>query len=109
MAWLYLGIAIIAEVLGTTALKYCEGFTKLTPSVLVIIGYAVSFYCLSKVLNQIPVSIAYAVWSGAGVALVGFISWIWLDQKLDTAALIGIGLIILGVIVINLFSTVTTH
>lgn len=109
MAWLYLGIAIIAEVLGTIALKYCEGFTKLTPSVLVIIGYAVSFYCLSKVLNQIPVSIAYAVWSGAGVALVGFISWIWLDQKLDTAALIGIGLIILGVIVINLFSTVTTH
>ncbi len=109
MAWLYLGIAIVAEVLGTTALKYCEGFTKLAPSALVFIGYAVSFYCLSKVLNQIPVSIAYAIWSGAGVALVGFIGWIWLDQKLDTAALIGISLIILGVIVINLFSTVTAH
>lgn len=109
MVWFYLAIAIAAEVMATTALKFSEGFTKIMPSALVVVGYAGAFYCLSKVLNQIPVSIAYAIWSGAGVALVGIVGWIWLGQKLDAGALIGIGLIIAGVLVINIFSQSVAH
>ena len=109
MVWLYLAIAIAAEVMATTALKFSEGFTKLTPSILVAVGYAGAFYFLSKVLHQIPISIAYAIWSGAGVALVGIVGWIWLGQKLDAGALIGIGLIIAGVLVINIFSQAVSH
>jgi small multidrug resistance pump len=77
MVWLYLSIAITAEVIATTALKFSEGFTKLTPSLLVAVGYAGAFYFLSRVLEQIPISIAYAIWSGAGVALVGIVGWIY--------------------------------
>jgi small multidrug resistance pump len=109
MVWFYLAIAIAAEVMATTALKFSEGFTKIMPSALVVFGYAGAFYCLSKVLNQIPISIAYAIWSGAGVALVGIVGWIWLGQKLDAGALIGIGLIIAGVLVINIFSQSVAH
>ncbi|BDT79425.1 DMT family transporter [Polynucleobacter yangtzensis] len=109
MVWFYLAIAIAAEVMATTALKFSEGFTKIMPSALVVVGYAGAFYCLSKVLNQIPISIAYAIWSGAGVALVGIVGWIWLGQKLDAGALIGIGLIIAGVLVINIFSQSVAH
>jgi len=109
MVWLYLTLAITTEVIATTALKFSEGFTRPLPSVLVIGGYAGAFYFLSKVLNHLPIAIAYAIWSGVGVALVGIVGWIWLDQKMDAAALAGIGLIIAGVIVINLFSSVTPH
>ena len=109
MVWFYLAIAIAAEVMATTALKFSEGFTKIMPSALVVVGYAGAFYCLSKVLNQIPISIAYAIWSVAGVALVGIVGWIWLGQKLDAGALIGIGLIIAGVLVINIFSQSVAH
>ena len=109
MVWFYLAIAIAAEVMATTALKFSEGFTKIMPSALVVVGYGGAFYCLSKVLNQIPISIAYAIWSGAGVALVGIVGWIWLGQKLDAGALIGIGLIISGVLVINIFSQSVAH
>ncbi len=109
MVWLYLAFAIAAEVLATTALKFSEGFTRPLPSLLVLGGYAGAFYLLSKVLHHMPISIAYAIWSGVGVALVGIVGWIWLDQKLDVGALAGIGLIIAGVIVINLFSSVTPH
>ena len=109
MVWFYLAIAIAAEVMATTALKFSEGFTKIMPSALVVVGYVGAFYCLSKVLNQIPISIAYAIWSGAGVALVGIVGWIWLGQKLDAGALIGIGLIIAGVLVINIFSQSVAH
>jgi small multidrug resistance pump len=109
MVWFYLAIAIAAEVMATTALKFSEGFTKIMPSALVVVGYAGAFYCLSKVLNQIPISIAYAIWSGAGVALVGIVGWIWLGQKLDAGAFIGIGLIIAGVLVINIFSQSVAH
>ena len=77
MVWLYLSIAILAEVMATTALKLCEGFTKFIPSLLVVMGYAGAFYFLSRVLNQIPISVAYAIWSGAGIALVGLVGWIW--------------------------------
>jgi small multidrug resistance pump len=109
MVWLYLSIAIIAEVIATSALKFSEGFTRPIPSLLVVLGYAGAFYFLSRVLNHIPISIAYAIWSGAGVALVGIVGWVWLGQKLDMGALVGIGLIISGVVVINLFSATVSH
>ena len=109
MVWLYLSIAILAEVMATTALKLCEGFTKFIPSLLVVMGYAGAFYFLSRVLNQIPISVAYAIWSGAGIALVGLEGWIWFGQKLDLAALVGMGLIVCGVIIINLFSKTAAH
>ena len=109
MAWIYLGIAIICEVAATTALKFSEGFSKPIPSLLVVIGYGAAFYFLSKVLNQIPISIAYAIWSGAGIVLIAMVGWIWLGQKLDLGALIGMGLIISGVLVMNLFSNTTSH
>jgi len=109
MVWLYLAIAILAEVIATTALKLSEGFTRAAPSLLVVLGYAGAFYFLSKVLNHIPISVAYAIWSGAGIALVGVVGWVWLDQKLDLAALLGMGLIVCGVLVINLFSKTVAH
>ena len=109
MVWLYLSIAVLAEVMATTALKLCEGFTKFIPSLLVVMGYAGAFYFLSRVLNQIPISVAYAIWSGAGIALVGLVGWIWFGQKLDLAALVGMGLIVCGVIIINLFSKTAAH
>jgi len=104
-AWLYLGIAICAEVIATTSLKYAEGFTKPLPTLAVAVGYGVSFFLLSLILKTIPVSITYAIWSGVGVALVSIVGWLWLGQKLDLAAIIGIGLIVSGVIVINVFSS----
>lgn len=109
MAWLILGFAIITEVIATTALKYTEGFTKMVPTAVSLLGYGLSFFALSRILNQIPLAIAYAIWSGAGISLVGIIGWLWLGQKLDVGALIGIGLIITGVIIINLFSTSISH
>jgi len=109
MVWFYLAIAIVAEVMATTALKFSEGFTKLVPSLLVVLGYGGAFYFLSKVLNQIPISVAYAIWSGVGLALIGLVGWLWLGQKLDAGALVGIGLIIAGVVVINVFSQSISH
>jgi len=109
MAWIYLTIAIIAEVVSTAALKSSEGFTKLTPSILVVVGYGISFYLLSKIVQLLPLAITYAIWSGVGIALVGIVGWIWLDQKLDLAAICGIALIILGVVVINVFSSTISH
>ena len=109
MAWFLLGFAIMMEVIATTALKLTEGFTKLIPTVVSLLGYGLSFFALSKVLGQVPLAIAYAIWSGAGISLVGIIGWVWFGQKLDAGALIGIGLIIAGVVVINVFSTAVSH
>lgn len=109
MAWLFLGFAIVMEVIATTALKQSEGFTRLWPTLLSLFGYGISFFALSRVLGEVPLAIAYAIWSGAGISLVGIIAWVWLGQKLDAGALIGIGLIIAGVIVINLFSNSVSH
>lgn len=109
MAWFYLAITICAEVIGTMALKFSEGFTKPLPSLVVILGYGVSFYFLSKIVQVLPVSIAYAIWSGAGIALIGIIGWVWLGQKLDAGAIIGITLILAGVVVINVFSKSVAH
>lgn len=104
MNYLFLLMAIIFEVIATTALKQTDGFTRLVPSVITITGYALAFYFLSLPLRVLPVGIIYAVWSGVGIVLITAIGWIWFRQVLDPAALIGIGLIVAGVLVINLFS-----
>lgn len=102
--WLILGMAIVAETIATAAMKSSEGFTKLVPSAIVIIGYAIAFYSLSLTLRSIPVGIAYAIWSGVGIVLITVIGWTFFGQKLDLPALIGIGLIIAGVVTMNVFS-----
>jgi small multidrug resistance pump len=108
-AWLSLSLAILAEVIATSALKASEGFTHPLPSVIVVAGYAVAFYCLSLTLRQIPLGIAYAVWSGAGTALIALIGVVAYRQKLDPAAIVGIALIVAGVLVLNLFSKSSAH
>lgn len=109
MAYLYLLIAIVSEVIGTSALKASEGFTKLGPSVLVVLGFSVAFYCLSLVLRSIPMGVAYAIWSGLGIFLISIVGFIIFDQKLDVAAIVGIVLIISGVVVMNVFSSTVGH
>jgi small multidrug resistance pump len=109
MKWIFLSIAIIAEVIGTSALKSAEGFTKFTPSLIVVIGYGISFYFLSLTLKTIPVGISYAIWSGVGITLISIIGYFFYKQTLDLPAIIGILLIIAGVIVINLFSKSFSH
>ena len=109
MAWLILAFAIVTEVIATTALSYTEGFTKIIPTGVMLLCYGLSFFALSKILNDIPLAITYAIWSGAGISLVAVIGWLWLGQKLDAGALIGIGFIVAGVIIINLFSTSISH
>lgn len=104
-----LWIAIIAEVVGTTAMKAAEGFTRPGPSLVAVIGYAVSFYFLAQVLDRIPIGIAYAIWSGAGMVLIGLAGWAIYGQRLDLAGLVGIALIIAGVLVLNLLSKTTMH
>jgi small multidrug resistance pump len=108
-SYLYLGIAIAAEVLATSFLKSAEGFTRLWPSVIVVIGYAIAFVCLSLTLRTIPTGVAYAIWSGAGIVLVSAIAWLFMGQRLDAPALAGMALIIAGVLVINLFSKTAGH
>jgi small multidrug resistance pump len=108
-AYLYLAGAIIAEVIGTTALKASDGFTKFWPSVMVVVGYGIAFYLLSLVLKSIPTGVAYAIWSGVGVVLIALAAWLLQGQKLDAAALIGMALIVAGVVVMNLFSKTAAH
>jgi len=107
--WSSLAVAIASEVVATSALKASEGFTRLWPSVIVVLGYGIAFYCLSLALRTIPVGVAYAVWSGAGVALIALIGWFLFGQELDAAAMVGIGLIVAGVIVLNVFSRSAAH
>jgi small multidrug resistance pump len=108
-AWGYLSIAILAEVMATSALKASSGFSQLLPSLVVVAGYGIAFYCLSLALRHVPLGIAYAIWSGAGTALITLIGMVLYKQKLDAAALLGIGLIIAGVLVLNLFSKSAVH
>lgn len=104
MAYLYLAIAIIAEVTATSALKASAEFTKLIPSIIVVVGYGLAFYFLTLVLRTIPIGITYAVWSGLGMVLVTVSGAILYKQIPDSPAIIGMGLIVLGVVVIHLFS-----
>lgn len=106
---LYLGIAIVGEVIATSFLRASAGFTQLVPSVIVVVGYCVTFYFFSLALQTIPVGIGYAIWSGVGIILVSIIAFFAYGQSLDLPALIGIGLILAGVLVINLFSQSSGH
>ena len=105
MPFVYLAIAILAEVIGTSALKASDGFTVWAPSAVVVAGYSVSFYFLSLALRSIPVGVAYAIWSGIGIVLISVIGWVLFRQRLDAAAIVGMGLIVAGVAVIHLFSS----
>ncbi len=109
MNYAYLALAIVAEVIATSCLKWSEGFTKLWPSVVTVVGYGIAFYFLSLTLRTIPTGIAYAIWSGAGIVLIVTVAWLFQGQKLDMPAMVGIGLIIAGVAVMNLFSKAVAH
>lgn len=107
--WLFLLLAVGAEVIGTSALKASDSFTKLWPSLTVAVAFACAFYFLTLALKTIPVGIAYAVWSGLGIVFISIIGRIIFDQKLDTPALIGIGFILTGVLVMQIFSKSVAH
>ncbi|KMN35616.1 multidrug transporter [Chromobacterium sp. LK1] len=107
--WLFLAVAIVSEVIATSSLKASDGFTRLGPSLLTGAGYVLAFYMLSLTLRQIPVGVAYALWSGVGIVLVSIVGWVLYGQKLDAPAMIGMGLIIVGVLVMNLMSKSVAH
>jgi len=109
MHYLYLLGAILCEVIGTSALQASQQFTRPWPSALVVAGYGSAFFLLSLTLKAIPLGLAYAMWSGLGIVLISAVGWLVFQQRLDLPALIGIGLIIAGVVVINLFSATTHH
>lgn len=108
-AYIYLFIAILAETIGTTALQASQQFTRLLPSLLVVVAYAISFYLLAMALRSIPVGIAYAVWSGLGIVFIAAIGFLVFGQKLDLPAVLGMGMILAGILVIHLFSRVAPH
>lgn len=103
MAWFWLSVAVIFEVIATMALKFSQGFSKIFPSTIVIIGYLIAFFGLSKVLEVLPVTITYAVWSGLGIMLLALSSWVLLGQRLTLIDIIGISLIMLGILLIQIF------
>jgi small multidrug resistance pump len=109
MNWLYLALAIVLEVIATSALKASDGFTRLLPSLVVVAGYSAAFYTLSITLRTMPVGVVYAVWSGVGVVLITLVGWLVFKQALDLPAFIGIALISAGVIVLNFFSQSVSH
>ena len=109
MAYLYLAIAIVSEVVATSALKASAEFTKLFPSLLVVVGYAIAFYCMTLVLKTIPLGITYAIWAGVGIVLVTIVGALLYKQVPDMPAMIGMALIISGVVVIHVFSKTIHH
>ncbi|NLC22853.1 MAG: multidrug efflux SMR transporter [Halomonadaceae bacterium] len=109
MAFVYLALAIVAEVIGTSALKATEGFTRPGPTLVVVIGYGIAFYLLSLVLRTLPVGVAYAIWAGMGIVLVTLVALLVYGQRPDPPAVLGIALIVTGVVVIQLFSRVAVH
>ncbi|MGH8778763.1 DMT family transporter [Paraburkholderia sp.] len=104
-----LAIAIVAEVIATSALRASEGFSRLVPAVVVVIGYGISFYCLSLTLRSLPVGIVYAIWSGVGIVLITLVAIVMYRQVPDLPAIIGLALIVAGVVVLNLFSKMQAH
>ncbi|WP_421024128.1 DMT family transporter [Paraburkholderia sp. A1RO-5L] len=107
--WLILTIAIVAEVIATSALRASEGFSRLVPSAVVVAGYGVAFYCLSLTLKNLPVGVVYAVWSGVGIVLITLVAMVLYKQVPDLPAVLGLGLIVAGVVVLNLFSKMQAH
>lgn len=108
-SWIFLCAAIIFEVVATASLKSSEGFTKFTPSLLVVFGYGMAFYFLSLTLKSIPIGVAYAVWSGLGIVLISLVAWLLHGQRLDLWGLVGMTLIISGIVVLNLLSKASVH
>ncbi len=109
MSYLYLLAAIVSEVIGTTFLKESDGFTRLGPGTVTVVTYMLAFYFLSMTLKTIPTGIAYAIWSGVGMVLITAVAWLFQGQRLDPPAMIGMGLIVAGVAIINLFSNAAAH
>ena len=109
MSYVYLAIAIVAEVIGTSALKASAEFTRLVPSLIVVGGYAVSFFFLSLTLRTMPVGIAYAIWAGAGIALIVAVGAVLFQQVPDLPAIVGLTLIVAGVVIVNTMSHTTVH
>ena len=109
LTYLYLLVAIVGEVIATSALKAANGFTVLVPSLIVIVGYGTAFFFLSLTLRTLPVGIAYAIWSGLGIVLISIVGWVLYGQVLDAPALAGMALIVAGVVVINVFSRAGAH
>ena len=109
MSFVYLGIAVIFEVIATSSLKASEEFTRLWPSLVVVVGYGIAFYLLSLCLRTIPLGVMYAIWSGLGVVLTAIVGWIVYKEHLDLPAVIGMTLILSGVAVIRLFSSTGAH
>lgn len=107
--WAWLGGAILLEVLGTTALQQSAQFTRIVPTVIMAVCYGLAFYSLSVVVQYMPVGVVYAIWSGAGIALISLIGVVFLNQHLDAAAIAGIALIAAGVVVLNMFSGASPH
>ena len=105
--WWYLSLAIVAEVVATSALKASDGFTRFWPSALVVAGYGLSFYLLSLTLKLIPLGVVYAVWSGLGIVLLALVAYLIYGQRLDLPALLGIALILSGVVIIHRFSSIS--
>jgi small multidrug resistance pump len=105
MTYLYLAIAIAAETIATSALKLSDNFSRLVPSLVTVLGYAIAFYFLSLVLRTMSTGVAYAIWSGVGIVLISLIGWLWMGQTLSVPTRFGMGLIIAGVVIVNLSST----
>ena len=108
-AWVALAIAIFSEVIATSFLKASDGFSKLWPSIIVIIGYTSAFYFMSISIKSIPVGVTYAIWSGTGIVLIALVGWLVMGQKLDWPAILGMSLIVAGVLVIQLGSKSVGH
>lgn len=108
-AMVFLSVAIVSEVVATSALKASNGFTQFWPSIVVVAGYAVAFFFLSLALRTLSVGIAYAIWSGAGIVLISLVAWLFLGQALDGPAILGLALIVAGVVILNVFSRSTVH
>ncbi|MBR7889219.1 multidrug efflux SMR transporter [Marinomonas sp. A79] len=109
MTYFILFLAIVAEVVATSALKASDSFSKLGPSIIVVVGYIFSFYLLTIVMRTIPTGVTYAIWSGLGVVLISLFGYLFANEKLDLAAWIGMSLIVIGVVVINVFSKTVSH
>lgn len=107
--FIFLILAVIAETIGTTSLQASQQFTKLWPSLLVVLSYAISFYLLALTLKYMPVGIMYAMWSGLGIILIAIIGWLVFGQKLDAPAVLGMALILGGILIINLYSKTAIH
>jgi small multidrug resistance pump len=108
-AYIYLFFAILAETIGTVALQASQQFTRIGPSIVVVIGYALSFYLLAITLKTMNLGIVYAIWSGLGIVMIAGIAYLVYGQKLDLPAILGLGMILGGIVIIHLFSSTATH